>query len=374
MRHVGVDLSSTEVRVVEVSGLDTKGFARVKRFGTSPVKEGAFVAGKLRNPQAVSLALIRALKAAGVSRYGFVLGLSSPETAVARMVLPASIKPDERLSAITNLKLEVSPTVPLSQAVISTNLLRTDRTGEGTLMNTLVVAAALKTEVEQFNEMCRLARCVPAAIDLSGAATLRAFVRGTPSDEEVATVVDIGATRTTIVTREGLHLRSIRMIPEGGAELTRAVAAAGGFEMAEAERVKRTLRVTGAPHVAPVGGVMGVMGPETEYASGTTTPDEALAAAVEALVDQIAQAVELDAANHGTMSRGVLVCGGTALLRGLKERLQSRIGVEVRIGRPWARLEPNRRNLPYLRSGKEDPALMMNLATAVGLALWKPPA
>ena len=99
----------------------------------------------------------------------------------------------------------------------------------------------------------------------------------------------------------------------------------------------------------------------------------ALTASVDMLVDTVAQSVETDAANHGSMTQGVSLCGGTSLIRGLKDRLQLRLGLPVAIGRPWADLERSKRNAPYFVSGKPDPKLLLMLSTAVGLALWKEP-
>jgi Tfp pilus assembly PilM family ATPase len=99
--------------------------------------------------------------------------------------------------------------------------------------------------------------------------------------------------------------------------------------------------------------------------------DAALSVSVDMLVDAIAQSVEDDAANFGSMSQGVSLSGGTALLQGFKTRLQSRLGVPVSIGRPWAEIERSRRNAPFFKDGKVDPRLLVVLSPAIGLALWK---
>lgn len=369
MVRVGVDIGSTEVRVVKLAGIDADGFARIARFGTYPVREGAVVGGRIHHPQQVSISLARALKEAGVPRHGFVVGISSTDAAVTRIRLPGSIRPDERPAALRHLGVEVSPTVPLEAAALATNLLRDTVTAEGFVQHQLIVAAVPEADLEVLRTVCKLARCTPAAIDLAGAATARAYVRAAGGNREVGAIVDIGATRTTVITREGLDLRSLRSSLGGGADLTHAIADALGVSAEEAETRKRAMAVIGKSTTVPVGPV----GFGASYvADERAGAEQALVNAADLLVDQIAAHIELDAQVHGSMPAGVLLVGGGALMRGLKERVAKRVGVEVRIGRPWARLEPRGRNLAYLSHGKEDPALMLALATATGLALWRP--
>lgn len=374
-RMVGVDIGATAVRVVEVRGLDSKGYAIVSRLAVAPLREGAVVGGRVRNHVVVSQALIRALRQAGVGHYGFVVGLSSPDAAVAHLQLPAAVRPGERVKAIRTLDRQISPTVPLSEASLSTNVVRTDVTGEGHAMTTLCVAAALQSEVDSLLKLMKLSRCQPRAIDLSGAATMRALVRTTVDAAEVHTVVDVGATKTTITTRQGLHLRSIRSAPTGGDLITRVLMQVTGDDFETAERRKAYLRLPSAaahPVVLDAGYGADDELAEAEAAARRSALDEALVTAGDELVETIAGSIEADAMNHAnSFTQGVVLCGGTAQLGGLKERLHQRVGVPVQIGRPWAVLERSKQNLVYFRDGVEDPRLMMSLTTAIGLALWK---
>ena len=93
---VGVDIGSTSVRAVEVAGVDVKGYALISRIGSSPLPQGAVVAGRVRSPKDVSVALVRALRAAGLPRHGFILGMTSPDLALTTMVFPATVRASER--------------------------------------------------------------------------------------------------------------------------------------------------------------------------------------------------------------------------------------------------------------------------------------
>lgn len=366
---VGVDIGSTAVRAVEVAGVDVKGYALISRVGISPLPQGAVVAGRVRSAKDVSVALVRALRAAGLPRHGFVLGLTSPDLALTTMVLPATVRAAEREDVIRAMGRPLGTTFSLEQSRIATYLAGSTTTSEGLTMSTVGVAAALEDDVKALQSVCDLARCAPRAIDLSAAGLLRSLIRVNSVSGEVGTIVDVGATKTMVATRQGMYLRSLRTTVGAGDEVTRAIAAVtrGSFDEAEQEKYAMKL-VAGRSGVVPGYGT-----DDDSYAvSQRRSPvDSAFSGAVDMLVDAIAQSIEADAANFGSMSQRVTLTGGTALLHGFKSRLQQRLGVPVSTGRPWADVERSRRNAAFFKDGKIDPRFLVVLSCATGLALWK---
>jgi type IV pilus assembly protein PilM len=376
-KQVGVDIGSTSVRVVEVRGLDSRGYAVVSRVGYAPMRENAIVGGRIRNAVAVSQALIRALKQAGVAPYGFVAGYAAPEAAVGRMMLPSALKGEERIKALRTMDRQVSASLRLEDSTIALNEIRRFSTGDGVSMTAVVVAAAAREEVEQLRQVFKLAKCSPRALDLAGAANMRALVRTVPDGTEVHTVVDIGSTKTSIATRQGPHLRSLRQVAVGGSSFTRAIMGVTGDTKQEAEARQKIISLVERPVSGPVevGSGYGSTGALQEAESSRQTVlDESVSRVADDLVEQIASSIENDASNYGnSFTQGVVLSGATAQIPGLRERLSQRLGVPVQLGRPWATLERNRSNLLYLRDGQEDPKMMMELTTAIGLALWSQP-
>jgi len=370
---VGVDIGSTAIRVAAVRGLDTEGFAAVARVGIAPLKEGTVVGGKIRNHLLASQALIRALEMAGVPRYGFIVGYGAPDLAVARLSLPAAINANERITTIRTLDRQISPTLSLEESILDINEVRTDYTGDGRAMTTLVVTAAKREEVESLQKLMLLAGCQPRAIDLSAAGLMRALVRVPSNSNEVHTVVDIGETTTTVATRQGVHLRSVRVIPTGGRSLARAVMTETNDSLDEAVARRQLLQLS--PELAEIPADLSATYGQASDIGGHGQPstllDEVVENAANDLINAIATAIENDASNYGnTLTQGVVLSGLTAQIPGLKNRVAQRLGVPVQLGRPWARLEKTRHNLPYLR-GDDASSPLPSLATAIGLAMWK---
>lgn len=376
-KRVGVDIGANAVRVVAIDEVDADGFASISRVGIAALKPGAFSGGRVRNPQQVATALVKALKEAGVQRYGFVLGLSAPEVAVGRYALPAAIHAHERSQALMTMGIQLAPLLEADKTTLASSLVRVDTDADGNLTAVLTVAGALSDDVRSLQAVCKLAGASPRAIDLAGAASMRSLVRTEHNASEIATVVDVGASKTTIATRQGAYLRSLRTVQMGGDDVTRALVGITGEDSASAERRKASLRLPALGEslesVADENRSSYLDDEDTQNdAVSIENITEALLRTTEQLVDAIAQVIESEGATSGAFTQGISLCGGGALLRGFKERLAQRTGVPVLVGRPWAKVDPNRRTLDLLDpQGNADPRLLLSLSTAIGLALWE---
>jgi type IV pilus assembly protein PilM len=369
---VGVDLAASAVRVAAVAGTDAYGFARVVRAVSAPLPAGAIVAGEVKQPVVVASALANALAEAKVPKRGIVVATSSRNVAVNQLPSAGAIQPAERTQALRMARTEISPTVPLAQSALSWNTVRSDVTGEGQTVHTLNVAVALQSDIEALVKVCGLAGAVAQAVDLSAAALLRSMARVGPDDTDIATVVDIGATKTVVATREGAALRSVRVFPFGGTNITRSLMTTMDVAVEEAENRKRYLSLPGAssrPKVAATNAYAEAVGSDAAEAA-VTSAEDVLAKSAEQLIEEIAKSVAADARDHGARpTRGIQLIGGGSRLRGLPERLSDRIGVPVALAAPWAVLSLTR-TTPRSASDAE----LTEFATAIGLALWRRPS
>lgn len=378
---VGIDIGAKAVRVARVSGIDADGYASVDRVGIARMRDGNVIAGSIKSPQTVAMAVSAALKSAGVSGYGAIIGLSSPNVAVSVQNVPSMVGREGRVSSLRALNRQISPTLPLATSDLSASLIRTERTAEGLENDVTLVAAAAKADVSQLRTVCSLAGVTPRAIDLSAAGTLRALYRGYPTAADTASVVDVGATKVTISTRQGMFLKSLRVIQGGGDEVTRALMRDGDLELEEAERRKRVLSLPDSSRLASdlAGGELEGCGygeegsaKEPEIPKGNL--DSVLISITDSLIEQIAQALDNHAVTHGIYPQGVVLAGGGSLLRGFKERLSQRLGVDVHLGAPWARLRGGKSTAAlFTADGVENPQAMLELSTAIGLACWEEP-
>lgn len=373
MAMVGVDIGSTEVRVVQVEGIDQDGMAIVSRLGVSELRPDAVVAGRIRNKQQVALALKRAIKDAGVKRYGFIIGLSSSHVALGSFELPDSIKPSERIQVIKNTGHEISPAVPAAESVLAAQVVSSRLTSEGNRINTLSVIAALESEVNDIKDICRLADVQPRAIDITAAATMRALYRIDEDSRDIATFVDMGATKITVGTRQGGYLRSMRTVAGGGDHITRALMSETGDAFEDAQNRKESMKV--GLRASSIAAFSAAYTDEEDIdvnQDRQTHIEETFNRAVEGEVDKIVESLEQDIiSNAGARPGGIFLSGKSALMRGLKERVQARTGIPTSTGRPWASLQRNKYTERFFKDSIDETKLLLGLTPAIGLAIWK---
>ena len=378
-KRVGVDIGSSAIRVVEVSGIDRDGYAVVSRVAEEPLAEGALREGRPADLQQVAVALNRALKSAKVAPQGFVLGLSVPETAVGRRMLPAAVKQTEWVSTIRNSGWEVSPLAKMADSIVDVRHVREDVDGEGRELDVLSVGVARRSDIDTMMSLCKLAKLAPRALDLTGVAMLRALVRDTDESRDVAAYVDIGSTTTTVVTREGRSAHTMRCLNMGGTLFTRAVQEVRGLPFEEAERLKARLKLSppgASVNQGPVDLSSYGLADDDRYLEDReqTKLENAFERAGEQLINTIVAAVESgQSSDQGSVPppEEVYLVGGSALVGGLRERLQHALQIPVRIARPWATIAPHERNAAFRKGEQDDPLALLRLSPAIGLALWK---
>lgn len=380
MKSAAIDIGATAVRVVSISGLDPKSsIALVDKAAIEPLPAGAVVGGQIKDPAQVAFAIRSVLKQAGIPGYGVIMGISSPNTALARVAMPLAMKPSEWAPALRLEDKPITARMPLEASSLS--LFPAADANPTDAVRTLIVGAALEDDVKTLLDTAKLAHIAPRALDLSAAATVRCMTRTEPGNTDVATIVDIGASKTSVATRQGVSLRSVRTIDFGGENITRAIMGAlSDITFDEAEQRKYAARVGASAAFQPIDFGPGY-GDDDDAPMKPAARDEhdvvtdAVSSSADQLIEQIASAVEQDAErgnNYIAPTQGIVLCGGGALLQGLKERVAARLGVGTIVGRPWATLTPGKGTAAVLALADGDEAsVMLDLATAVGLAMWR---
>jgi type IV pilus assembly protein PilM len=380
--QIGIDIGSTAVRAVAVSGTDAAGMPQVSAVSIVPLPPGALVAGRIEHPDIVADAVKTALKQGKMSRYGAVLGISVPKVGISTVKMPAALRPDEWPTVMRLGANEVSTVVKLHEAYLGFSRVPTDETAG--VSDTVVLSATVirQEDVDALLEVCRKAKIVPRAIDLSAAATFRGLTAMPAGDHSsVSTVVDVGATSVTISTRVGRRLRSVRVVDEGSANITLALQGALDLSSDDAEERKKSIHV-GPLEAANKPRSIASQVLASAYASDddevkvqedpAVVANRAATTATDALIEKIASAVDSDLVdNPGQPTTSVTLCGRGALLHGLTQRVQARLGVPTFVRRPYMNVLDNSRTKAVYNEGTLDPARTLELVTATGLALWK---
>jgi Tfp pilus assembly PilM family ATPase len=372
-KAVGIEIASSSVRVVEVAGPARDGSAVVSRSAVVPLSTGAVTRGVIRRHVEVGAALTQAVKEAGVRPYGAIVGFGGT-SAMAERLIPAAIPAADYDRFIREEGTPISASLDLSEAVLGIDELDVVETSEG-LKRRLTVAAIDYNQLELVIKVCYAAKIEPRAIDLVPTAAMRGYLRVPEDDTTVSTLVDVGATRTLVITRKGADVRSVQQISIGGDHFTDAIMGALNVDRAAAEARKQAYYV-GDQYQASSDAL------RTGYGSAeladTTAPKDRLAQKVEEvtanLTNELADAIQTEGDNHNSeFTTEIVLGGGGGMLKGLVDRVQLAVQVPSQSRKPQITLQKTASNLAMLGQDQENPdGMLASLATATGLALWKP--
>ncbi|MBX3068525.1 MAG: type IV pilus assembly protein PilM [Cryobacterium sp.] len=233
-------MGSTSVRGVEVAGIGSKR-PNVVRYFSIPIPEGAVRNGEVIEINTVSAALKQLWSAARFSSKEVVLGVGNSKVLVRDLAVPKLNYQEIRESLPTHVQ-EMLP-VPVADALLDYYPASEAMAESGPIINGLLVAA-IKDSVLANVKAVQLAGLSPVGVDLIPFA----LTRLTSQSRMIGNIahIDIGArTTNVIVTTNGVP-QFVRIIGNGGHDLTVALAERLGVTESEAENLKRTIGLGGA--------------------------------------------------------------------------------------------------------------------------------
>jgi type IV pilus assembly protein PilM len=339
---IGLDIGTSVVRAVELS------FGRagitLERFGQVVLPEGAVVDGQVVEPGPVADSVRQLWTATGLSHKRVVLGVANQKVIVRRVELP-SMEPAELRRS---LPFQVADLLPMDveQTVLDFYPLEEHVRPEGAVLSGLLVAASRETVLA--NVTCvEKAGLTVQAVDLTSFAVLRALGKQAGPDVESEALIDVGAQITNIVVHRGGVPVFVRILLQGGQEITDAVAGSLQVSRTQAEALKQQLG-----HATPSA--------EAEQVLRTVNGQ------AQDFVDEIVGSLDYFAAsNPGSRVQRILVSGGGSRLDGLVERLARDTRLPVLAGDPMANLRLGKTGLDEMQLEFIRPLA----AVPVGLAL-----
>jgi len=343
---IGLDIGTSAVRAAQVKGKDP---ATLVGYAQLPLPPGSMRGGEIVDSDAVA-GVIRDLWRRGEFRGKKVaVAVANPSVVVREVDVPRMDESDLHGA----LRYQVQDYIPIAIEEALLDFLPLDEfvNADGVEMMRVLAVAAHRNMVSDFVGVLARAGLEPTAIDLGPLAAARALTDAVPavlSDHECEAIVDIGAGVTGLVVHERGTPQFVRILAEGGADLTDELAAALGVSVEDAEM--RKMASEAAPQGAPV-------------EPGTPA---AIERRVRAFIDDVRLSLEYYASERDRAPvRRVLLTGGGALLAGLQGRLSGALGVPVERGDALGRVK-----VADLGLGPEQLEQVSAVgAVAIGLAL-----
>ena len=340
---VGVDIGSTSLRAVEMQGSDGAK-PSIIRFHEVPLPEGSARRGEVVEVSTVATALKRLWATGGFKAKDVVLGIGGQRVFARDLTVPRA--PLTQIRESLPFQVQDLLPVPVGDTILDFYPISEEQ-GEGGPTVTGLLVAGLKEAINSNVEAALAAGLRPIHVDLIPFAVSRALapIRSARGRDAL---ISIGANTTNVVIVQDGVPQFVRIISNGGDDVTRALATRLQWAPERAEQAKRAvgmggglLRAEDRPIIEiiyeVVGDLLGGIRNTLSYYA-TAKPTEPI--------------------------QRLIVSGGGAQMVGLPNALAELIHLPVTKAEPLSGVSMGRSNKARATQEQQD-----SYATAFGLAL-----
>lgn len=345
---LGIDISSTSVKLVELSKSD-KGY-RVESLAVEPLPANAVVEKNIQDVEAVGETLQKALKRSGTKCKKVAVAVAGSAVITKVITMPASLS-DSEMEAQIEMEADQYIPYPLEEINLDFQVLGENRDNPDRV--DVLLAASRSENVELRTAAAEIAGLTAAIVDVEAytiehtarlirpADTIPAKNDDTEASPFIIAVLDIGATMTSLNVIENNELIYTREQAFGGKQLTEEIMRRYGLAYEEAGRLKK------------VGGL-----PEN-YVPEVLEPFK------ETMAQQVSRFLQFfyTAGQHHSVDL-IALAGGCSSIPAIDELIENQLGIRTVICNPFSNMQlSNKVNAEALNN--DAPALMI----ACGLAM-----
>lgn len=347
---IGLDIGSSGVRAAELNL--SKRPAVLERFGQVALPTGAVRDGEIVDADTVARAIKQLWSSANFSSKRVVVGVANQRVIVRQVDLPW-LPPAEMRKSLPFQVQDYIP-IPVDQAILDFHPLEEfENDGGGRMLRMLLVAADRDMVLSGMAAVQR-AGLTPVMVDLTPFAFLRALSAGAEFGEESGAdaFVNVGASITNIVVNQGGVPRFVRILVQGGNDITDAVAERLGIPADQAEHIKAQT------------GFVNTADGSTGHPAGRVIEQSA-----SQWVEEVRGSLDYYMAQPGAarLSRIVLT-GGASQLTGLAERLANATRLQVEPAAPYESLRLGKLGLTAEQLDYVQPLISVPVGLALGVA------
>ncbi len=343
---IGIDISSTAVKLLELSSLKGGQRFRVENYAIEPLPEKAVEDKNIVDLEVVGEAIRRALKRAKPRAKFAAVAVSGPTVMTKIINMTAGMSDSDLLEAI-KLDAEQYIPFPIDEVNLDFEIIGPSEREPETRVDVLLVASRNET-VDSRVSVIELAGLETKVVDIEKYAlenALRLVIENDPeiqADETIA-LLEVGATTTSMNVMNKRKIIYNREEMFGGKRLTESIQSRYGLSYEEANLAKRN------------GGL------PDDYEIELLEPfKQEVALQINRMINNYysAAAHDIAALSH------ILIAGGCASIPGLREHISERVGSHVAIANLTVAMDVDPR-VSKKALMNDAPALMI----ACGLAL-----
>src|SRR6476660_5038611 len=337
----GLDIGSSSIKMVELEGKLNN--LNLVSLGFENLPGDTIIDGQIMELNVVSDVIQSVCSNHQVTATNVVTGVSGHSVILKNIVLP----PMSREELEESIDWHAEEHIPYDLADVSLDYQVTAESPEST---NVLIAACKKERIDNIKQAIQLAGKSPVVIDVDTFALQNCYeVNYTPGEDDVVTLLNIGASTMNVNIVKGTRSLFTRDITVGGSQFTDVLQRSLGLSFQQAEAVKR-----GVSHA-----VEGLEEKSIEPLMNNVT--EIVAMEIQKTFDFYRATSE----DNQTVVQKILISGGGSKLQGFAQELSARLELPVEVLNPFRNIKVDDR--------KFDPGyiqdIMPEMAVAVGLAI-----
>ena len=338
----GLDISSSSVKMLEIVDAG-KGAFRVDRYAIEPLPREAVVDGNINNLEAVAESVKRAYKRLGTRTRHVAMAVPTGAVITKKIIVQSGLREEELEMQV---ETEANQYIPFALDEVNLDFQVAGPSASGSEEQEVLIAATRKEKVEDRVAVAESAGLRALVMDVESyaqQAALSLVVQQLPGggrDQNIA-VVDIGANVMNVSVLRNEQSVYTREQAFGGHQLTQDIVSRYGMSPDEAENAKRT------------GGL------PDDFDSEVLRPFmENLSMEVQRALQFFFTSTQFSAVDQ------ILLAGGSAVVPGLDEAVNTRTQVPTIVANPFAAMQTSSR-IQLKRLMTDAPSLIV----ACGLAI-----
>ncbi|MGE3465964.1 MAG: type IV pilus assembly protein PilM [Pyrinomonadaceae bacterium] len=337
----GLDIGSSSIKMVELDGKLNS--LNLVSLGFENLPGDTIIDGQIMELNVVSDVISSVCANHNVNATNVVTGVSGHSVILKNIVLPRMTT--EELEESIDWHAEEH--IPYDLADVSLDYQVTSETSEAT---NVLIAACKRERIDNIKQAIQLAGKTAVVIDVDTFALQNCYeVNYNPTDDQVVTLLNIGASTMNVNIVKGTRSLFTRDITVGGSQFTDVLQRSLGLNFQQAEAVKRGV----------ADAVEGVEEKSIEPLMNNVT--EIVAMEIQKTFDFYRATTE----DNDTVVQKILISGGGSKLVGLAQELSQRLELPVEVLDPFRNInvDPKKFDPDYLRE------IVPEMAVAVGLAV-----
>ncbi len=343
---LGVDIGTSSIKIVQLrreSGrvvLETYGAIALGPYAGVEIGRSTALPTKK-----IVEALKDVIREANVTTTDAAIAIPYSASLISIVKMPSSV--EKQLAEIMPIEARKYIPVPINEVLLDWFVIGSGekKTGYADTIEVLLVAIHNET-IAKFRTLAAEATLAISFFEIEVFGAVRAALnRGIAP----VAVVDMGAATTKFYAVERGLIRESHIINHGGQDLTLSVARSLGITVKQAEERKRKYGLTHAG-IVPTTGIAGNL-------------QQSLELSLSPLISELAHTITAYEARTKQSFSAIVLTGGGATLKGIKELMQQRIQNEIRIADPFGKTQAP----AFLESILKE--IGPEFCVAVGLAL-----